>query len=71
LQAHAQSGLSDLGESTVSAVRDHSTLVLGDGRAVKLSGIEAGPNASSALRELALGRASTESATAESRPSRP
>jgi len=55
LQAQAQCGLSDLGENTVSAVRDDSTLLLGDGREVKLAAIEAGPNASSALRELALG----------------
>jgi len=56
LPAYAQCGLSDLGEVSVAAVRDDATLVLIDGRELKLAAIEAGPNISSALRELALGR---------------
>ena len=56
LPAQAQCGLSDLGESGVSAVRDDSTLVLTDGREVKLAGIEAGPDTPSAIRDLTLGR---------------
>jgi hypothetical protein len=43
LQARAQCGLADLGESSVAAVRDDATLVLIDGREAKLAAIEAGP----------------------------
>jgi hypothetical protein len=56
LQAHARCGLSDLGESTVSALRDDSTVVLGDGRAVKLSASKPRRTRPRALRELALER---------------
>jgi endonuclease YncB( thermonuclease family) len=56
VSAHAQCGLSDLGDGAVAAIRDDATLVLTDGRELRLAGIEAGPSASSALRELALGR---------------
>jgi hypothetical protein len=56
LQAHARCGLSDLGESPVSAVRDDSTVVLGDGRAVKLSASKPRRTRPRALRELALER---------------
>jgi hypothetical protein len=55
LQARAQCGLADLGESSVAAVRDDATLVLIDGREAKLAAIEAGPGAASALRERTLG----------------
>jgi endonuclease YncB( thermonuclease family) len=56
LHAHAQCGLSDLGESAVAAVRDDATLMLSDGREAKLTAIEAGPGAASALRALVQGR---------------
>ncbi|HYD99743.1 MAG TPA: thermonuclease family protein, partial [Alphaproteobacteria bacterium] len=39
-----------------AAVPDGATLVLADGTAVRLSGIEPGPGAAAALRGLALGR---------------
>ena len=56
LHAHAQCGLSDLGESFVASVRDDATLVLTDGREAKLFAIEAAPGAASALRGLVQGR---------------
>jgi endonuclease YncB( thermonuclease family) len=56
LHARAQCGLNDLGEARVAAVRDDATLVLTDGREVRLAAIEAGPGANGVLRELALPR---------------
>jgi endonuclease YncB( thermonuclease family) len=56
VQARAQCGLADLGQSAVAAVRDGATLVLADGREVRLAGIEASADAPSVVRELAQGR---------------
>lgn len=57
LPADAQCGLAELGEGETAAIREDATLVLTDGREVKLAGIEAAPGASSVLREIAQGRA--------------
>jgi endonuclease YncB( thermonuclease family) len=47
--AQAECGLADLGSATVAAVRADATLVLADGRTLRLAGIEPGPGAQAAL----------------------
>jgi endonuclease YncB( thermonuclease family) len=54
--ASAACGIADLGSVEVAAVRDDATLLLKDGRELRLAGIEPGPTAQPLLLILAQGR---------------
>lgn len=56
--AAAQAGcaLTSIGTAQVAAVRDGATLMLADGRELRLAGIEAGPESRDALRRLVDGQ---------------
>lgn len=56
LAASAACGIADLGTAEVAAARDDATLLLKDGRAVRLAGIEPGPAAHLLLVTLTQGR---------------
>jgi endonuclease YncB( thermonuclease family) len=54
--AAASCALTPIGSATVTAVRDGGTLMLDDGRELRLAGIEIAPGRSATLRTLAEGR---------------
>ena len=47
--AHAACGIGDLGTAQIAAVRDDASLLLADGRELRLAGIEPGPDAKAVL----------------------
>jgi endonuclease YncB( thermonuclease family) len=55
--AQAPCKLTAIGTATIAAVRDGRTLMLDDGRELRLAGIEAGDDSHAALQTLAGGRA--------------
>lgn len=55
LAASAACGIADLGTADVAAVRDDATLLLKDGRQVRLAGIEPSPASQPLLTRLAVG----------------
>jgi endonuclease YncB( thermonuclease family) len=55
--AQAPCKLTAIGTATIAAVRDGRTLMLDDGRELRLAGIEAGDDSHAALQTLAAGRA--------------
>ena len=65
LAASAACGISDLGSAEVAAVRDDATLLLKDGREVRLAGIEPGAGAQPLLVRLTQGRSVRLSAAAQ------
>src|SRR5690348_10695452 len=49
MPAHAGCGIGDLGMAQIATVRNDATLILADGREVRLAGVEPGPGAQAVL----------------------